>query len=741
MFSETARASYAPPLSSIVPKASDLFGIPEEYFNQSPENLPEEYKQKIAEQMGFVTQSAVRTYLESLFLIKGLYLKVKKYESENGIEALIDRVSEKKDMTSLDFDYPDLGVAELKSIGYGTEQRLITTVRHNSGHYFMFVDRSQFDIDFLEQSPQEKLVKLYPDQSWNFEKYEEELNLRKTLSGVLRLIASRMLLMGDRSHLYVPISGDEDPKIRKSLKSQIDGEMDPISLRYQKLEARLRNNGLSVQQREGIEAEKRILERELLKKMNLKTNIMSKIVQYAIMNLGSQVKVQGFEVTVVMHNDGNSVQSATTESQPRKNFLSYWEKYWEGIYERPHVRTDLLKNKSWIKKMQVFTKGDLALALATTSAQVSLSLLTAGIGSWMGIPGPDPAVLALNILVWGLGVGIIVKTFVNWTQTGSSTSRSLKNSATGVGFGYTQFFMESLFGVGNGMALGDHTKLWATQFLKGPVKVGTQEIPKFRKKTGDSAGNLIIRGYDTEIRKMDFETQVIQLILFVPKLSSLFLPYGLGIPVYMMMGPLGKLIHLSHVEKYAKAYEQEHGKDKPKSASYRKEANGLREEWETLKLWDRVWLDQQVNQFDERVQYWCDLIEERSIITGVSRFRVKLNKSVGGAISTGARVAITVSEFVLSRYPAYYILPLFKQLKSWRAQMTVENIKNFPSLVQSYMTQKGAVWIYKSYRFIEVKRQQYKDKSGRNSSKNQFAEKESLEVTGSFKPAYCRSLF
>lgn len=721
-----ASARYNPPLSSVTPEGESLFGIPEKYFNQSPESLPQEYKNKIAEQVGLITSSGMRTFLESLFLIQGLYKKVKDYESKYGMESLVQRVSEKRDMTSLDFDYANLGVAELKAIGYGEEQRLITTVRHNSGHYFMFVDRAQFDIDELEKTPDER----------NDEKaFLEELELRKTLSGVLRLIASKMLLMGDRSHLYIPLSGDgsaeSTKKLQQQIKSQVDQELDPLALRYQRIERRLNYNGLNQEQKENLEAEKRILERELLKKLNQRQNILSKIVQYAIMDLGSAVKVQGYEVTVVMHNDGTFIDSVSTETTPQKNSLKYWKKYWESIYESPHVRGDLLKNKNWIKKLQFFTKGDLALSLASTSAQISLSLLTAGVGAWMGIPGPDPSILALNSLFWGLGIGIIIKTFVNWNQTGSKMSRSIKNTATGVGFGYTQFLLESLFGVGQGMQLGDHAKLWATQLLKGPVKVGTQEIPKFRKKTGESSGNLIIRGYDTEIRKVDFETQVIQLILFVPKLASIFLPYGLGIPVYMMMGPLGKLIHLSQVEKYAKDYESEHGAEKPKSAVYRKEAVNLREEWESLKLWDRQWLDGQVNQFDQRVDYWCELIEERSLISGVSRFRVRLNKTIGGLISSSSRKVITVLEFTLSRFPAYYIVPLFSTLKSWKSQITVERVKGFPQEVENYIKAKGAVWVYRAYRSIEKRRGFF--------TPFKKADKNSAESAVS--PLFCRPLF
>ncbi|MEI7973963.1 MAG: hypothetical protein WCH11_06310, partial [Bdellovibrio sp.] len=578
-----ARAEPEVQLESFVPRPSALTAVPENYFRMNSSNLPtlptEELQQMRSSFGAEIAHSSVVLH-EVLYLLEGLHAKVSHFVERKGTAALMQAVAEKRDMTSINFEPVGIGKAELKSIGSGEQARLITTVRHNSGHYFIFADRTELDPKAVEALPFFK--GLSPEQR------AEEVELRANLSAVMQMMSANMLLDGKRSYPYEPVASvSEDPRM-EALQRAAEMESRPLQERYVLVSEKLSRGEISAAVRQSLEEERTSLELDLAAKMANRNNVLSRMAHGLVVKLGETQMAKGYDVTMVLHNFGAGIDEVRTESRP--SFLSFrwWKIYWASIFEKPHIRWDLLQSNSFWKKIQILSKGDLALVQFTTASQIGLCL----IGSYLS--GMDPSLMVLNTTAWALGIGIVVKTFGNWVRKGNLLSRSMKNAATGAGFGYTQHLLEMMFGVDSGISVQEHAQIWLTQALKGQVKSGTQDIPRFRARSGESSGSLKIGDYDLEIRRTDFEMQIVQLTLFLPKLLSVFLPNGIGIPIYMMMGPLGKLYHVHGVENYVRRFEAEmeqRARDLgPQDESlamlrrYQEEAVSERREWERMRV-------------------------------------------------------------------------------------------------------------------------------------------------------------
>ncbi len=606
-----------------VPNPAELFHIPTQYLAQKPgvPAIPPELWNQFIAQLGPITAKSQVVFQEVLILVQGLFEKTNLYVKEKGLDALFAQVSEKRDMTSLDFDILGVGKAELKAIGHGYDQRLITTVRHNSGQYFIFADRSQFSPDFLETPGSEPLSK-------------NEISIRKCLSGIIRRMAAEVLLRGDRSHIYEPLVETTGLKLEQ-VQEKVSQELDPLSSRYQMLKEKLDHEEISQSQRKSFLAEMDLLENQLVKKQNSHQGILSKIIEMAVIDLGNSVAIEGYETTVIMHDFGRTMASVKTQTPPKKGSFEAWKKYWESIYLAPHMRTDLLKEKSILKKAQFFVKGDIGLATFSVASQVPINYISLNLAHHLGFSQNVSQIsLAITTVTFGMLFGTYAKTINHWLRIGSSNERSAKQAFIGTAFGYGVFWVQSLLQGKWVMKWENHLSIWTHQFLKGPTSTVIQEIPQFNVKTGDSLGNKVIFGYDTEIRKADLEPQLLQIAMSGPRLLSLFVPGGKGVPVYFYAGAIAKKYLVEKTERFARAYQQEQMNrlatsgamtvNQTKLQAYQLEAQIQKEEWDSAQLWDAVKLLQQTDRFGNQIKYRAEMIAEANPESGLTRLSVRI---------------------------------------------------------------------------------------------------------------------
>ncbi|MEC9282404.1 MAG: hypothetical protein VX642_06810 [Bdellovibrionota bacterium] len=273
--------------------------------------------------------------------------------------------------------------------------------------------------------------------------------------------------------------------------------------------------------------------RELKKRPWWKTYIKAPVVQESSSFLANAF---GRDITFIFVRNSSHVESESFKRPRSKLDREYWKNYWYSVWEKPQMNDEYWQEPG-LRKLKVLLTGDYLLGIFSGFLQFGITHAL-GYAETM-IPGMEPnpekiEALAYSSLYFGIIIGTLTKLYQNWAYIGSPLARNVKSwgiaLSYGALFGSLYYGPEFLFPFAGGEQMGEMMWLWVTIFanmvMKGPFKVWSMEIPRFRKAAGLSYGNFEIpwfggKSIDTKIQQTGVDTQVYQLYGTVFKLMHL----------------------------------------------------------------------------------------------------------------------------------------------------------------------------------------------------------------------------
>ena len=473
-FAQSSRSSQLPILN--LPEGMDI-----ENLEKFDDLFTEEHKQ-IAETYFKEPAQDAKDLMKILSVMKE---EEEKWADKIGREQLRRNIASRNEKLSVSGEVKNLGRFEYTALGTGEFAvpfaRIVSDKTQKA--YFIF-DLDQIPLDQLEVSHDEFGEKLS----------DRELLRRKKISFEIRKFkASQLILSGankDEKHV--------NPEVDDILKDVLTEDAG-----------------------------------ELKKRPWWKNYIKAPVVQESSSFLANAF---GRDITFIFVRNGSHVETESFERPRSKLDREYWKNYWYSIWEKPQMNDEYWQEPG-LKKLKVLLTGDYLLGLFSGFLQFGITHAL-GYAETM-IPGMEPnpekiEALAYSSLYFGVIIGTLTKLYQNWAYIGSPLARNIKSwgiaLSYGALFGSLYYGPEFLFPFAGGEQMGEMMWLWVTIFanmvMKGPFKVWSMEIPRFRKAAGLSYGNFEIpwfggKNIDTKIQQTGVDTQLYQLYGTVFKLMHL----------------------------------------------------------------------------------------------------------------------------------------------------------------------------------------------------------------------------
>lgn len=606
-------------LPNLVPDERAMFDVDRTMYDRSPEDIPAELKQRLESQF----QLSIQTIFETLFLHSGLYEKFETQQKSLGRDELIERLKEKSDKLGLTYDIENVGKAELILLGRGKYQMPVTMIRLNSGRYVMFLDKSLYDPEMFKQ----EIPKDLPQNEIDL-----EMKLRSIAKGLVHGLVSEILIFGKKGGPHIPLYKIMNPQTtQEDIREQLTEEIRPLADRYSEIEEDLLKVELTDREREKLLAEREVIEENVLKLQKNKDSFLGKMVVSGAVNMSAGETGLGLPITVIYHNQGQFIGRENLErphEDTLKDSIHKWATYAKANYESIHIDWDPVYKEKGIKKLKVFMKGDLYFQYLNVPWQVVLALASGYMLTFVTDNAPNWAALGMNSLFIGLLVGLNIRTFLKWSFSGTELSKSLKDTSVGILFGITAYMFDPAKSLSD-VALITWASIIGSQFLKNLVKKGPREYQAFKRRSGQTRGELatpierqylqwwgkngkpignyevkipfkLVRSYlekagilrtekigevPREIRKDSMLSTEMILKTFIPKTMSTF--SILLFPVYALIGPYWEYESVKDKERVANEYAKQHGANTPKSKAYQEEAQKARKQWENYTILDK----------------------------------------------------------------------------------------------------------------------------------------------------------
>lgn len=603
---------------SLVPNPETMFGVAPAEYIKSLEQIDPDVKTKLESQLNL----SIQTVFETFFLNSGLYLTYREQERRHGREQLERRLIEKSDDLSVKYDVEGIGKAELILIGRGKKQMPLTMIRLNSGRYILFIDTSQYDPDMFKENIPE---------GYSQKDIELELKLRSITKGLVHGLVSRLLIFAKNGGSHIPLYKIYNPETsQEEIQSEMLKEIDPLAKRYAEIEEEMSRIETSDYNYEKLLAEKEVIEEAVIRLEKNKSSFWGKMVQTGSISMSGSNAIEGMPVTVIYHNQGQFSGSKNIDrphEDTLKASLNKWATYGKALHESIHFDWETWYKSDGLAKLNAVRKGDPYYAAFNTRWQVALSMTSGYLLTFMTDNAPNWGAMGMTSLIWGVAIGLNIRTFLNWTLSGTELSKSLKDTFLGLAFGVSAYLVDPSKSLGD-VALITWATMIGSQLLKNAIKKGPREFQSYKKRAGLTNGEyatpierhyLDIRnkqGQVTSTIELKIPFKLVRKILehslnlrtekvgeiprevkkeavlstemtlktFIPKTLATF--SWIAFPFYAAMGPYWEKRSVEDKEVMAKNYAREHGENTPKARQYLQEAIDARTQWEDYRIVD-----------------------------------------------------------------------------------------------------------------------------------------------------------
>lgn len=437
-------------------------------YAQNPENLTAAEKEFL--EATFTRPALVG--LELLALMDALYRQVQNLETKyieeygptDGPQFLVDRITGRRSKQAVGIEIPGVGKAELNALGQGENARIFTKIVHyGTKDAHLFFDSQQFDFDFIKKLK----VGANADEKEVLKEVEDSLTF---------LIENQRIFSKNQNPNYAPFYLTKGNKERLTeIQSQINTTQD---------EAEALEQSLTL----------------------LNTRLESAI-------------AKGRRTLVHVFDGGTPYFTKSYDKPTTRKSLSYWYKYWRGIYEKPD------KKALNIGVLMAMSQGVLAYTFG----------------------GPEAAVLSL---IWGGVVGVYIRTYINWKGIDSSLAiQTIKVWSISITFAYALMTwihgFDAVFASGlSSLAMTGH--VLANSIGNNLAKAHVEQIPRRRFMHNENLGEISAPIFNNiKFDRPSLENQLFYLSTFTFKIADLT-HYSIQIPGLGVV-PIGKILLWSSI--------------------------------------------------------------------------------------------------------------------------------------------------------------------------------------------------